>query len=324
MLHRLKYTLLLILTAFIWGVAFVAQSEGGSHMGAATFNCIRFLIASATLVPVILFRKNRKGRQTVTAAADQEQKSIRKADTAEVQKRKAIRKAGAVCGIALAAASYLQQAGITLGTPAGKAGFLTAVYIVIVPLISSLLFRRKVSAQIWLGVGLTLVGLYLLCLTGSASLQMSDLLVLLSAFAFAVQILTVDHYAAYVDTIRMSAFEFLVCGLLSAVIMFFSDVFPRGLYAWSLTLSSADAWIPLLYAGVLSGGVAYTLQAVAQKEVPPTLASLLMSLESVFSALAGWAILHQAMSRREILGSVLVFAAIIIAQLPLPEKRAQK
>lgn len=305
MLHKVKYTLLLILTAIIWGVAFVAQSEGGSQMGAATFNGIRFLIASATLIPVILFRK--KTGQTVSH-----------------NESRSIRKAGVVCGIALAAASYLQQAGITLGTPAGKAGFLTAVYIVIVPLVSSLLFRQKVSVLTWFGVGLTLIGLYLLCLTGTASLQLSDLLVLLSALAFAVQILTVDHYAAAVDTIRMSAVEFLMCGLLSCAVMLFTDVLPHGIYDWSLTLSSLDAWIPLLYAGVLSGGVAYTLQAVAQREVSPTLASLLMSLESVFSVLAGWAILHNAMTRREILGCILVFAAIIIAQLPLPVSRVRK
>lgn len=305
MLHKVKYTLLLILTALIWGVAFVAQSEGGSQMGAATFNGIRFLIASATLIPVIHFRKKR-------------------GQTSSHNEWKSIRKAGTVCGIALAAASYLQQAGITLGTPAGKAGFLTAVYIVIVPLVSSLLFRQKVSVLTWFGVGLTLVGLYLLCLTGAASLQLSDLLVLLSALAFSIQIMTVDHYAAAVDTIRMSSVEFLVCGLLSCAVMFFTDVLPHGVYAWSLTLSSLDAWIPLLYAGVLSGGVAYTLQAVAQREVSPTLASLLMSLESVFSVLAGWAILHDAMTRREILGCILVFAAIIIAQLPLPVSRVRK
>ena len=304
---KIRNTLLLLLTAFIWGVAFVAQTTGGQAVGAYTFICIRYLIGAVVLLPVI-------------RALDRMQLTERRPETKEEWKKQWI--AGIACGCCLFFASCFQQLGINAGTAAGKAGFLTACYIVLVPILSIFL-GKKCSKVIWLAVGITLVGLYLLCMSGSLTMQFSDILVLICSLLFACHILTIDHFVSSVDAVRMSCIQFLTAGVLGIVPMFFLEMqhSPAGILAWAQTLKSPGGWISILYAGVLSSGVAYTLQIVGQQGMNPTVASLLMSLESVFSVLAGWVILQQTLGARELLGCLLIFAAVVLAQLPMPAEK---
>lgn len=299
----IRNSLLLVLTAFIWGVAFVAQVSGGSAVGPFAFNCIRMLIGAAALLPVIplLDKWNPNGRKPRTC-----------------EERKRLWVGGFWCGVSLFFASILQQLGITLGTPAGKAGFLTACYILLVPLFG-LLLKKHCDWNVWIGVLLALGGLYLLCINGKFALQMKDALILLSAVCFAVQILIIDHYSPLVDGVRMACIQFLTCGLLGVVPMVLFDIRPFSgeMNIWLNSMCSIQAWIPILYAGILSSGVAYTLQIVAQDGLNPTVASLIMSLESVFSVLAGWILLKQILSLRERMGCFLLFFAIVLAQIPM-------
>ena len=287
-LRQTRSALLLMLTALIWGVAFVAQSVGMDYVDPFTFNAVRSLIGGAVLIPCIWVLS--RGKQ------------------AEPQKTggKTLWLGGVCCGAALACGSMLQQFGIR-ETTVGKAGFITALYILIVPLLG-LLFHKKVGKLVWLGVALAVGGMYLLCMNEGFSIGRGDLMVLIGSFAFSVHILVIDHFSPKVDGVRMSCIQFFVCGLLCAGPML---VLERP----SLSAILA-AWAPILYAGVLSCGVAYTLQIIGQRNIDPTVASLLLSLESVFSMLAGWVLLGQAMTVRELSGCALVFCAIILAQLP--------
>ncbi len=295
MSFKLRQSLLLLLTATIWGVAFVAQSVGMDYVGPFTFSAARNFIGAAVLIPVILFLE--KGKTKEQRKAEKEQRHV-------------LIKGGILCGFFLCVASNLQQFGI-MYTTVGKAGFLTAMYIVLVPVLG-IFIKKRVSARMWIAVAIAVCGLYLLCITGGdLSLQKGDLLELGCALGFSIQILIVDYYAPKVSGVKLSWIEFVVCGALSAVGMF---VFEHP--SWSSILS---AWVPILYAGALSTGVAYTLQIVAQKGLNPTLASLIMSLESVISLIAGWMILDQHLSGRELLGCAVMFAAIVLVQLP--EKR---
>lgn len=219
---------------------------------------------------------------------------------------------GLSCGLALGLASGLQQVGIQY-TTVGKAGFITALYIVIVPILG-LFFRKKVGAKLWVSVVIAIFGLYLLCMSGSLRLEWGDFLVLLCAVCFSVHIMVIDYFTTKVDGVQMSCIQFFVAALFSAVCMLFTEGVPD-------PHAVAISWVPILYAGVLSSGVGYTLQIIGQKGVNPTAASLVLSLESVISVLAGWVILGQSMSPREILGCVLMFCAIILAQLPDRKKR---
>jgi drug/metabolite transporter (DMT)-like permease len=215
---------------------------------------------------------------------------------------------------ALAIASNFQQAGITAGTDAGKAGFLTALYVVLVP-VFGLFFRRRVSLPVWIAVALSVVSLYLLCIKGSFRLAAGDLLVLVCAVCFAVHILVIDHFGATCDGVKLSCVQFLFAGLWSAVcIPFFEHVDAAALLSCAL---------PLLYVGVFSCGVGYTLQILAQKDSNPTVVTILLSLESVFAVIAGAIILHQHMTPREYLGCALMFLAVVLAQIPLPAKAAR-
>lgn len=301
--RQLRNSLLLTLTAAIWGVAFVAQSEGSAYMGAATFTGIRFLIAAAALSPIILLADRRKS--AITPAPQP----------------KGLWGAGVICGSLLCLASLLQQKGIELGTGAGKAGFITATYIVLVPILNWVVFRKRTGVALWVGVLIALAGLYLLCMDTSFTIQRGDLLVLLCAIAFSFQILSVDRFSPWYDALKLAAVQFLTCGVLAFIWMVFRDILPVGLTVWAAPFRTWEAWIPLLYAALLSSAVGYTLQIVGQKGLNPTLASLLMSLESLFAVLAGWLILHQRLTPRELLGAALVFIAILIAQLA-PAKRA--
>lgn len=297
-----RNSLLLILTAFIWGTSFVAQSTGGDVVGPYMFNCIRLLIGGAVLIP-----------------------AIRLMDKLKLTKRRPKSKAewkmlltgGVACGIVLAIASNLQQMGIYLGSPAGKAGFLTACYMVIVPVLG-LFLHKKCGWNMWLGIFLAVCGLYLLCIQGDFMLAFSDILLLFCALFFAVHILVIDHFTEFVDGVRMSCIQFIVSGVLTAVPMFWIDMGHswKGILSCAATLANPYAWISILYAGVLSCGVGYTLQIIGQQGVNPTVACLLMSLESVFSVLAGWVLLGEALSLREIFGCILIFGAVILAQIP--------
>ena len=292
----LKNSLLLLLTATIWGVAFVAQSVGMDYVGGFTFNMARSLIGSAVLLPVIWFM----GRN-----------SSKKAEEAQgSSSRKDLLWGGLACGILMCLASNFQQFGIKY-TTVGKAGFITACYIVLVPILG-LFLKKKCSPFIWLAVAMSVAGLYLLCITDGFSIGKGDILVLICAVLFSFHILVIDYYSPKVDGVKLSCIQFLVCGILSGV--------PALIFEKPEMSAVLTAWQPILYAGVMSCGVAYTLQIIGQKNMNPTVASLILSLESCISVLAGWVILGQQLSAREIAGCVIMFVAIILAQLPQKEK----
>lgn len=289
---------LLALTAFIWGSAFVAQSVGMDYLGPFTFNSIRCLMGGIVLIPeLLLFKRN--GRK-------KSQEQVAEVAGAGIGSRKDLIVGGICCGLALAAGSSLQQIGLVY-TTAGKAGFITALYIVIVPVMGILLGKR-VGLKVWIGVVLAATGMYFLCITEGFSIAKGDFFVFLCAAAFSVHILVIDYFAPKVDGVALSCIQFFVCGILCAVPMLVSEQ-PQ-------ISQIMEAWVPLAYAGVLSCGVAYTLQVVAQKNTDPAVASLILSLESVFSVLAGWVILGERLSGRELFGCALVFTAVILAQFP--------
>jgi len=318
--RQLRNSLLLTLTALIWGVAFVAQSKGSAYMGAASFTGIRSLIAAAALCPLILLN-DRKQREA-GGSWSREHFSCERDNYQSVAERRSLWRAGIICGTLLCIASLMQQKGIELGTGAGKAGFITATYIVLVPILNLLVFRKRTGALLWVGVVIAIVGLYLLCINESLSIQPGDLLVLLCAVAFSFQILAVDRFSPRYDAVKLAAIQFLTCGVLASVLMLFIDIVPVGLKAWAAPFATWDAWIPLLYAAILSSAVGYTLQIVGQKGLNPTLASLIMSTESLFAVLAGWLILHQRLTPRELLGAALIAVAVILAQLAPSSKKA--
>ena len=298
-MNHMKNNAMLLLTALIWGCAFVAQSVGMDYVGPFTFNAVRSLIGAVVLLPVIALMDRLEGKD--------KKKAVKKGDT------RTLILGGVCCGIALGVASSLQQIGIQY-TTVGKAGFITAMYIVIVPLMG-VFVGRKVRPVIGLCVVIAVAGLYFLCMKGGFSLGGGDLLVLICAVAFSVHILVIDHFSPLVDGVRMSAIQFLVAGLMCSVPMF--------LWEQPQPAVILSAWAPILYAGVLSCGVAYTLQILGQKGADPVVASLILSLESVCSDLAGWVTLGQALSARELFGCALMFGAIILAQLP-ERKPAEK
>ena len=297
--RQLRGGAMLMLTALIWGTAFVAQSVGMDYLGPCAFTATRNFIGCVALLPVIaLASRLRSGAQPEEAAP--------------APGKKALFGWGAACGLLLGGATLLQQAGMQTAS-AGKAGFLTALYIVIVPVLGIFLGRRP-GLKVWMGVVLALVGAYLLSVKGGAGIASGDLLVIASAVVFSLHILVIDSVPAGVDGVRLSCVQFLVAGAFALVLALFLETF-----TWRDILS---AWVPLLYTGVVSSGVGYTLQILGQRTVSPTVASLILSLESVFAALAGWAILGQALSLRELFGCALVFVAVILAQLPSKKGRA--
>ncbi len=271
----------------IWGSAFIAQSVGMDKIGPFTFQAVRCFLAVVFLFPAsALFSK---GKPFWKSWADP-----------------ALWRSGVICGLALFAASSLQQIGLVY-TDAGKAGFLTAMYIVFVPFLG-LFLGQKPGRNALLSLIPAIVGLYLLSCTSVSGINKGDVLLLLCAVAFSVQILLIDRHCAGLDGLKLNCIQALVAAVLSV--------------PWALLTETVDAsriascWLPLGYAGVLSMGVAYTLQIVGQKRVAPSAAALLMSLESVFAALFGWLLLHETMTRAELLGCLLVFAAVVISQLP--------
>lgn len=307
----LKNSLILLLTATIWGIAFVAQSEGGDAVGAFTFNSTRSLIGSLVLIPVIflLNKINPKDNEDESGVSSENSSSGN-----IFSRNRTLILGGISCGICFFLASNFQQLGIQY-TSVGKAGFITACYIVIVPILG-LFMKKKCSPFIWVAVVMALIGLYLLCITDGFSIGKGDFLVLICAFLFSLHILVIDYFSPKTDGVKMSCIQFLVCGILTAI--------PAIILEHPNLSSFSGAWGATLYAGVMSCGVAYTLQIVGQKNMNPTVASLILSLESCISVLAGWIILGQKLSTREIIGCVVMFGAIVLAQLPQKETASEK
>ncbi len=297
--NQIQSSLLLLLASIVWGAAFVAQSYASNSVGTFTFNGIRFIIGGICLLPFL------RGHNIVPT---------------KIPFNKLV--GGIICGLALFLASTFQQLGISLGASAGEAGFLTACYIVLVPIIG-LFIGRKCSALVWPAVAIALVGLYLLCITTGEGLRLSsaELALLMCALLFSIQILCVDHYAPIMSPVALACVQFFVSGAVSLIAAVIFELMPDP-SAWVNSLSTAGAWIAILYTGIFSCAVGYTLQAIGQRSLNPALASLIMSLESVFSTIFGWLILHQTMTGREIAGCILIFASVILAQLPSKSSKA--
>lgn len=318
MSKKMRGNLMLMLTAFIWGSSFVAQKSGMDLIGPLAFNGIRTLIGGIVLVPAIMFLKNWKAKKTLQAGETA-------TEVSEEERKKENRLliiGGICCGIALLIASNLQQIGIFY-TTAGKAGFITALYVVLVP-ICGLFIGKKVRPVIWLCVLASAVGLYLLCMPaegGFGHINKGDLLIMLCALCFTGHILVIDYFSPKVDGVKLSCIQFFVAGILSIILMFPLD--PALGFDLPSFSTLIDSWLPILYAGVLSCGVAYTLQIVAQADTDPTVASMILCLESVFAVIAGMIILGESMSLREIAGCLIMFAAIVVSQLPAKEERVR-
>jgi len=293
MSKQIKATIMLLIGALIWGSTFVAQDVGIELVGVFTFQAVRMLMGSLVLLPVILLRDK--------AAFDKGQQQKSRAE------RLSLLKYGALCGVLLFFACTLQQAGLVY-TTAGKSGFITALYIILVP-ITGLFFGKKVSISLAVSAVLAVVGLYFLCVNGGKfSLGRGELLTLACSVCFTVHILVIDRISQKVDGVRLSSLQFFFGGLLSLVCMLLTETF--------VLADVLRCWLPIVYAGVLSCGVAYTLQIVAQKDINPTIASITMSMESVFAVITGWLILNQRLSARELGGCILMFCGVILAQLP--------
>ena len=287
---------MLVLTAFIWGTAFVAQSVGMDYLGPFTFNGVRNLIGGIALLPCIALLNRLNGKtENVTGT------------------KKDLILGGLACGMCLFAASSLQQIGIQY-TTTGKAGFITACYIVMVP-IFGIFLKKKTGWKVWTAVILAVAGLYFLCITETFSIGKGDIYIFLCAIVYALHILVIDYFSPKGDGVVISCIQFLVCGIIAGVGMFAVET-P------TITGILGAKW-QILYAGVLSCGVAYTLQVVAQKNVNPTIASLILCLESVVAVLAGWVLLHQTLSARELIGCLFMFVAIVLAQVPMPKRKAR-
>lgn len=285
----LKSSFLLFLAAFIWGVAFVAQSVGMDYMGPLSFNGARFLMGSLVLLPLVIIRRKKNHKEGRKPA-----------------ELKTTVTGGVCCGLALCAAALLQQYGI-MYTTVGKAGFITTLYIILVPFFGIFL-KKKVPGKVWIGAVIAAVGLYLLCMSGSFSLGKGDTLVFLCAILFSVHILVIDYFSPKADGVELSCIQFLTAGIIGSI--------GAAVFEQPHLQNFIDGIIPLAYAGILSSGAGYTLQIIGQKDMDPTVASLILSMESVISMLAGWVLLDQKLSVRELTGCALVFAAVILVQLP--------
>ena len=278
---------MLLFATLIWGSAFVAQSVGMDHLGPMSFQAVRSLLAVAAMAVLVFCADRDKGQFFV------------------LWKNKALWKTGILCGLALFVAQSLQQMGLQYTEP-GKAGFITAMYIVLVP-VFGLFLGRRCGWQIWFSVALAVAGLYLLSCVGVARINLGDVMILVSAGAFAVQILLIDYLAQEMDGLRLNGIQFLVVMVLSSLAAALTET-----ATWQAIV---DCAVPLLYTGILSSGVAFSLQILGQQHLPPEPASLIMSLESVFAVLAGWVILGQTLRPIEAVGCCLVFAGVILCQI---------
>lgn len=319
--NNVRQVLFPILAALIWGTAFVAQDLCADVIDTFSFNAARSYIAVVALgIVIFIFEKLKKDKVALTPAEKK-------------QSHRDLLVGGFCCGTALAIASNFQQAGIAAGTDAGKAGFLTTLYVVLVPLFG-LFFKRKVTLPVWIAVALAVASLYLLCIKGDFSLAMGDLLVLVCAVCFAIHILVIDHFTAKVDGIKLSCVQFFVAAVwatLAKLVCTLLGMNGIGDTSVATSIFAVPDWtgiwaciLPILYVGVFSSGVAYTLQILAQKDSNPTVVTILLSLESVFAVIAGAIILHQQMTGREYLGCVLMLVAVILAQIPNPFEKKVK
>lgn len=311
MTNRMRGNALLLLAAFIWGLSFVAQSEGMKYIGPFAFIGIRSMLAGVSLAVFLGIRA------AVTSGKKRREQDTQKvtAETWEAKQagKKTLLAGGVSCGIILFVATMLQQIGILHTNEPGKAGFITALYLILVPL-AGIFFRKRIGIKVWIAVVLGVCGMYLLCITEGFRMATGDLYLLGCAFVFTVHILVIDYFSPKIDGVAMSCIQFLVCGVFGMTGMFLTE-----------TVEIAhilEAWLPLVFSGVFSGGVAYTLQIVAQKDTEPAVASLLMSLESVFAVFGEWLILGQFLTAREFGGCALMFAGILLTQLP--EKKQKK
>ena len=314
---KLRSTICLLAAAMIWGTTFVAQSIATGLLAPYTYNACRFLLGFFVLLPVAVLtgRKdplavNYRGEDSAGPAAIQNFVSARERSAA----KKLLLTGGFLCGLCLFLAGSFQQTGIQY-TTAGKSGFITALYIILVPIIG-LLLKRKCSPLIAPAVVLAVIGFYLLCIKEGFSINRGDAITLGCSFMFALHILCVDHYSPIVNPIQLSCVQFLFAGLISLIPAFVFET-----PTWSAILS---CWLPIVYAGFLSSGVAYTLQIIGQRGLHPAIAALLMSLESVISVLSGWLVLGDVLTSKEVFGCVLVFSAVILAQLPVRPRIAAK
>lgn len=297
--NNLKGSAILCLAALIWGLAFVAQSDAAAHIPPFAFNCLRSFLGAAFLL-ALLGIKRLKNKEKIIPE--------------DKESRKTALLGGALCGSLLAISVNFQQAGLTVypeGVAASaRGGFLTAIYVVLVPVVA-LFFKKKASPIVWGAVAVALAGTYFLCMSGGFSgIYLGDILMLCCAFCFTFHIITVDNLGEKIGGVRLSFLQFVVCGFISLLL---SLIFEKGGFRIENILDAAPQ---IAYLGIMSSGVAYTLQIIGQRYAEPAIASISMSLESVFAALGGWVIAGDIMSGREFLGCALVFAAIIIAQLP--------
>ncbi len=316
MSKKLKGDLMLALTAMVWGGSFVAQKSGMELIGPFAFNGIRTIIGGILLIPLIMVLDRMKSKKQASAPAvkaDAADSALSEADKKNDQK---LLITGSICcGLPLLVAGMLQQIGM-MYTTAGKAGFITALYVVLVPIFGRIL-GKKIRPLIWLCVLASAFGLYLLCMPASGGfghINKGDLIVLACALCFAVHILLIDYFSPKVDGVRLSCLQFFIAGILCVILMFPLD--PVLGYDIPSLSQLLDAWIPIVYAGALSCGAGYTMQIVAQADTDPAVASMILCLESVFAVIAGMLILGESLSLREAAGCIIMFAAILAAQLP--------
>lgn len=308
---KIRHSLFLLTAALFWGTTFVAQSIAMETLQPFTYNACRFLLGALVVLPAGILNGRRDSR-SVNYRVDPSSGARRPADAESRMHR--LLKGGLLCGACLFIAGSFQQVGIVY-TTAGKSGFITALYIVMVPILG-LFLQRKCSPLIIVSIGLAVCGLYLLCIKEGFSVNRGDVITLGSAVSFAFHILTVDRFSPEVNGFQLSGLQFLTAGLLSLIPAFLFETPEAG--------AILQAWGPIAYAGILSCGIAYTLQILGQRDLNPSVAALIMSLESCISAIAGWLVLGDALSAREITGCCLMFIAIILAQLPAPHPAPSK
>lgn len=303
--NQVRQVVFPIITAMIWGSSFVAQSTSTEHIGAFTFNAARSFVGFLALLVVIQIFKLVQKNEPEQELTPEEKKAG----------RRELILGGICCGIALSLACNLQQLGMVAGASAGKTSFITTLYVVLVP-ICGLFLKKKVPPTVWVSVLLAVGGLYCLCIKEDFSIAPGDFWVLLCAFGYTLHILVIDHFTQKVDGVKMSCIQFLVCAGISAVLMLIMEQ-----PSWA---DIAPCIGSILYVGVFSSGVAYTLQILAQKDSNPTIVALLLSLESVFGAVSGAIFLHETMTGKELAGCVLMLCAVVLAQLPVPGRKKAK
>jgi drug/metabolite transporter (DMT)-like permease len=294
----LTSSLILLLAALIWGFAFVAQRVGMDYIGPFAFNGIRFALGALSLIPVIIILNKKNSEKSNIEDAKKELKPTLLA--------------GITLGIILFIGASLQQIGL-VSTSAGKTAFITCLYIVLVPIIGIFL-KHKIQATAWLGAMTATVGLYFLCITENFTIASGDVILLIGSFFWAVHILAIDHFSQKIDALKLALFQFITCSVLSIITALFVETVNIHL------LFNIHSMIAILYCGILSVGVAFTLQIVGQKNAPPSYAAILLSMENVFGVIGGWLILHETLGLKGIIGCSLMFSGIIISQIPIRKK----